>query len=310
MSQTVLITGGTGLIGKSLSALLLKKGYKVIILTRNMVRSSGNELEFAIWNVEKQEIDGRAIQKADYIIHLAGAGVMDKNWDEKYKKEIVESRTHSSALLCKGLNENKNMVKAVISSSAIGWYGKDATPLISIKGFTELDPPDAGFLGETCRLWEQSIEPIEKINIRLVKLRTGIVLSNSGGAYPQFKKSLQFGIASILGSGKQVVSWIHVDDLCAMFLYALENENVQGCYNAVAPIPVSNKTLIIKTAQHLKGTFFVPVHVPAFVLNFFMGKRSIEILKSTTVDGTKIQEAGFNFLYPGIDVALKELSMH
>ena len=310
MSQTVLITGGTGLIGKSLSALLLKKGYKVIILTRNMVRSSGNELEFAIWNVEKQEIDGRAIQKADYIIHLAGAGVMDKNWDEKYKKEIVESRTHSSALLCKGLNENKNMVKAVISSSAIGWYGKDATPLIRIKGFTELDPPDAGFLGETCRLWEQSIEPIEKINIRLVKLRTGIVLSNSGGAYPQFKKSLQFGIASILGSGKQVVSWIHVDDLCAMFLYALENENVQGCYNAVAPIPVSNKTLIIKTAQHLKGTFFVPVHVPAFVLNFFMGKRSIEILKSTTVDGTKIQEAGFNFLYPGIDVALKELSMH
>ena len=307
MSDTVLISGGTGLIGKSLTAHLIKKGYEIIILTRKLGLPVQPGVSYANWDLEKQEIDAKAIQKADYIIHLAGAGVMDKKWTEEYKKEIVESRTTSSALLYKGLRENNNTVRAVISSSAIGWYGKDPENFQKKEGFSETDPSDKGFLGETCKLWEDSIEPLKKLHIRLVKFRTGIVLSNEGGAFPEFKKSLRFGIAAILGSGKQVISWIHIDDLCRMFVYALERVSTQGAYNAVAPFPVSNKKLILNTAKLLRGSFFIPVHIPEMVLNFMMGKRSIEVLKSTTVDSSKIRETGFTFLYPTIDLALKNL---
>ena len=213
----------------------------------------------------------------------------------------------SSALLVKALQEYNHHVKAVISSSAIGWYGKDKKADAVNNGFLETDPPDEGFLGTTCKLWEESIEPVIKMNIRLIKFRTGIVLSNEGGAFPEFKRSLKFGIASILGSGKQVVSWIHIDDLCRMFIYALETESLHGAYNAVSPNPISNKKLVMKTARIMRGSFFVPVHVPGFILKILMGQRSIEILKSTTVNSNKIREAGFEFLYPTIDQALKDL---
>lgn len=295
------------MIGKSLTSELVNKGYKVIILSRKALISGQPGISYARWNIEKQEIDAEAIITSDYIIHLAGVGVMDKKWNEEYKKEILESRTKSSELLIKGLRENKNKVRAVISASAIGWYGKDGKQFVNKKGFIERDPPDKGFLGETCRLWEQSIGPVGEMKIRLVKFRLGIVLSTAGGAFTEFKKSLQFGIAAILGSGKQIISWIHIDDLCQMFIYALENEAMNATYNAVAPNPVTNKNLILKTANRLRKSFYMPVHIPTFVLNMLMGQRSIEILKSTTVDSTKISEEGFSFLYPTIEVALNEL---
>ena len=307
MDTTVLITGGTGLIGKALTSKLIGKGYKIIILTRKTMSEDKDGISYAQWNIEKNEIDIEALTKADYIIHLAGAGVMDKKWTDEYRNEIVQSRTRSSELLIRSLNETNNKVQAVISSSAIGWYGKDNQPLIRPGGFIESDPPDEGFLGETCRLWEASITPVTKMDKRLVIIRTGIVLSNDGGAYPEFRKSLQFGIASILGSGKQIISWIHIDDLCNMFIYALEKEALQGVYNAVAPTPVNNKKLILKLATRIRKSFFIPIHIPSFMLKTILGERSIEILKSTSVKSIKIQEAGFNFMYPTIDIALDDL---
>lgn len=306
---TVLITGGTGLIGKTLTRHLTAKGYKVIIVSRKAMQKSDDPMvTFASWNIEQQKIDAGAIAKADYIINLAGAGVMDKKWTKKYKKEIVESRTKSSELLIKTLRENNNVVKAVISSSAIGWYGNDIEKGNETKNlFVESDAADENFLGETCKLWEESIEPVTQLNKRLVKMRTGIVLSNEGGALAEFKKPLQFGIAGILGSGKQVISWIHIDDLCRMYIYAIENEQLSGSYNAVAPLPVNNKTLILELAKLIRGEFYIPVYVPKFLLKIFLGERSIEILKSTTVSSEKIKKAGFIFLYPTIDAALKEL---
>ena len=307
--SVVLISGGTGLIGRALTKHLTGKGYGVIILSRKQNQTSEDPmLSFATWDINEQKIDANAIAKADYIIHLSGAGVMEKRWSKKYKKEIVESRTKSSELLIKSLKENENHVKAIISASAIGWYGKDAKPLVHNYGFIETDPADKNFLGETCRLWEASIEPVASLNKRLVKLRTGIVLSNTGGAFAEFKKSLRFGIAAILGNGKQMISWIHIDDLCRMYVYALENENTSGSYNAVAPEHVSNKKLILKLANRLRGIFFIPVHVPQFILKLFLGERSIEILKSATVSCEKIKDKGFTFLYPTIDAALKELT--
>jgi uncharacterized protein (TIGR01777 family) len=158
-------------------------------------------------------------------------------------------------------------------------------------------------------LWEQSIEPITQLDKRLVKLRTGIALSNEGGAYAEFKKPLRFGIAGILGSGKQVISWIHMDDLCRMYIYAIENEKLSGSYNAVAPFPVDNKNLILKMANLVRGQFYIPAYLPKFLLKIILGEKSIEILKSTTVSCEKIKAAGFTFLYPSIDAALKELTV-
>jgi uncharacterized protein (TIGR01777 family) len=304
--QTVLITGGTGLVGGALSSLLLDKGYKVIILSRSKAESNAkpiiqSNLSFAHWDIKKQEIDIAALQAADYIIHLAGAGVMDKKWTAAYKKEIVSSRAESAKLIVDSLRNNTNKVKAVISASAIGWYNTNETV------HTEDEPADNSFLGETCKLWEESMEPVTQLNKRLVKLRIGIVLSKDGGALKEFMNPLRFGIAAILGNGKQIISWIHIDDLCNLFLFAIENEQLHGVYNAVAPKPVNNKNLTITLAKKMKGKFYLPVHVPTFILKLMLGGRSIEILKSAAVSCKKIQDAGFNFQFKTIETALENV---
>lgn len=301
---TICITGGTGMIGTRLIELLIAKNHELIILTRKSKPAFGN-VRFAEWNLEKGTIDASAIEKTDYIIHLAGAGVADKRWTTKRKEEIANSRTQSSALLVKALTEIPNHVKAVISSSAIGWYGPDKAK--TDKGFVETDAAYNDFLGQTCLQWEQSIEPVTNLNIRLVKLRTGIVLSNEGGALKEFKKPLKFGLASVLGSGTQIISWIHVDDLCRMFEYAIEHETINGSYNAVAPKPVSNKELTLSLAKKMRGNAFITTPVPSFVLKLMLGEMSVEVLKSTTASSAKIQNAGFQFLYPSLDAALNEL---
>jgi uncharacterized protein len=303
---TILITGGTGLVGKALTASLVQRGYSVIILTRDTSgKQPGKNICYARWDVKKQEMDTSALQQADYIIHLAGAGVVDKKWTAAYKNEIVNSRTESSRLLIDSLKNNPNSVKAVISASAIGWYGADKDP---VNLFTETGMADENFLGQTCKRWEESIEPAADLGKRIVKLRIGIVLSHEGGALAEFKKPLHFGVAAILGNGKQIVSWIHIDDLSRLFIYAIENESLQGSYNAVAPKPVSNKTLTLCLAKIMRGKFYIPVHVPVFILKIMMGQRSIEVLKSATVSCKKILDAGFTFNYETIERALNNLA--
>lgn len=305
----VLITGGTGLIGTNLTSHLIDAGYEVIILTRMDSKSKRrNGVTYALWDVEKLQIDEDSVMKADYIVHLAGAGVMDKRWTIEYRKKIEESRTKSSELILAALKRNNSKVKAIVSVSAIGWYGKnppESSP--SWDGFKESDAADSGFLGQTCKLWEQSIEPVTGMGIRLVKLRLGIVLSNDGGAFAEFKKPLRYGIAAILGNGSQVISWVHIDDVCRMFRYAIENGNLSGSYNVVSPEPVTNKKLIIKTADLLRSSFYIPVHVPDLFVKLVLGERSIEILKSATVSCNKVKKAGFTFLHPTIDSALQQL---
>lgn len=307
--QTVIITGGTGLVGKALTKHLVEKGFSVIIFTRKLpsINNSNPAISYALWNVKEKKIDVAAIQKADYIIQLAGAGVVDKKWTDVYKKEILNSRTESSALLTATLQNNNNKVKTIVSASAIGWYGADDVHADKQTSFVETDKPAPGFLGNTCKLWEESIEPAAQLGKRLVKLRTGIVLSNDGGALAEFKKPIQFGVAGILGSGKQIVSWVHIDDLCRMYIAALQNEQLNGSYNAVAPAPVSNKILTLELAKLMKGKFFIPLHVPGFVLKIMLGERSIEVLKSTRVSCEKIKKTGFTFLYPSIEAALQQL---
>ncbi len=304
---TVLITGGTGLVGTALTKMLVSKGFQVIILSRGKKNSNKQNVTYAAWDTNKQTIDEVAIASADYVVHLAGAGIADEKWTDKRKKELVESRTKSSETLVKALKQTPNKVKTVISASAIGWYGDDKNRG-GKKAFTEEMPADKSFLGETCRLWENSIQPVSDLGKRLVILRFGIVLSNKGGAFPEFKKPLKFGVAGMLGSGKQKISWIHIEDLCRLILYCIEHQEIYGVYNAVSPMPVTNKDLTLQLAEKLKGKFFIPLHVPAFVLKLKLGEMSIEVLKSATVSSNKINEAGFTFLYPSIESALDQLT--
>lgn len=293
------------MIGQRLTEMLTERGHEVIVLTRENgdEGQSNRHVSIAHWDVEKGTIDRTAVEKADHIIHLAGANVAEKRWTEARKKEIADSRTRSGALLVKALREIPNNVQSLVSASAIGWYGPD-TQQSRKHGFTEEAPAATDFLGETCRAWEASVQPVEEMGKRLVRLRTGIVLSKTGGALAEFKKPLKLGMATILGDGRQVISWIFIDDLCRLYIKAIEDNNMRGVYNAVAPQPVTNKQLTLTLAETMRGKYFMTLHVPAFGLKLVMGEMSVEVLKSTTVSAAKTQASGFQYQYPDIQHAL------
>ena len=300
--ETVIITGGTGLIGTALTSLLTSKGYKVIILSRKQ-RHAKENVSYAVWDLKNSYIDPEAIRQADHIIHLAGAGVADKRWTKKRKQEIRDSRVNSGKLIIKSLSEIENKVRTVVSASGIGWYGSDKK---NKEPFIEIDPHSDDFLGSTCKLWEESIQPVTKNGKRLVIFRTGIVFSNKGGAFKEFLKPLKAGVAAILGSGNQMVSWIHIDDLCRLYLAAIEMQHLNGIYNATAPETITNKQLMLKIGKARRRPY-IPIHVPEFALKLVLGEMSIEVLKSATVDDSKIRNAGFNFIYPTVDSAINDL---
>ncbi|MBC7848207.1 MAG: TIGR01777 family protein [Chitinophagaceae bacterium] len=310
--QTVVITGGTGLIGSALSKLLNQQRYQVVLLTRSapkLIQFSPEVQPTTIkahWDPARQEIDDTVIANADFILNLAGAGVADKRWTEDRKKEIVQSRIDSGKLLVRSLERIPNKVKAVVNASGVGWYGPDPQ-IPNPKPFTEDQPAYDDFLGRTCVAWEESIKPVSSLGKRLVILRTGIVMSNEGGALKEFKMPLNFGVAAILGTGKQIMSWIHIEDLCRIFLKAIEGDEMQGVYNAVAPVPATNKNIATTLARNKNGKLFLPIRVPAFALKLGLGEMSIEVLKSATVSSKKIEDAGFTFAFETIEHALKDL---
>jgi len=304
--ETVLITGGTGLIGQALTQLLTDHGYHVIILSRQPhgETSENSLITYAQWDIHRQQIDANAIAAADHIVHLAGANVGAHRWTAAYKKEILDSRTHSSQLLFNALQTHPNKIKKVISASATGYYGENGP---AQPPFTEASPPATDFLGSTCSAWEQSVLQMEGLGKQVVIFRTGIALSRNGGAMKEFYKPLQFGFATILGNGEQWVSWIHLQDLIRLYFNAIVNPQLQGTFNAVAPQPVHHKELILAMARAAKGKSFIPAYVPAFALKLALGEMSTEVLKSCRVSSRKIQHTGFLFSYPDINAAMEQL---
>jgi uncharacterized protein len=302
-NETILITGGTGLVGKALTALFVEKGYSVIILSRTAKSSTHPAISYAVWDPANNKIDDAALEKATVIINLAGAGVAEKRWSDSRKKEIVESRVSSGRTIVNALAAKQNKVHTVISASAIGWYGPDEAGKIPFK---ENAPHSSTFLGNTCYQWEKAISPITEMDKRLVIFRIGIVLSKDGGAYPQLTLPLKFRTIAWFGSGKQVTSWIHIDDLAALFQFAIEHKGMSGVYNAVATEPVSNRDLIKEVAKKRKG-IFIPMPVPAAALKLGLGEMSVEVLKSATVSNEKILQEGFVFKYPHIEKAVRQL---
>jgi len=295
------ITGGAGFVGRHLTALLINKGYDVIIFTRNITgKKAIPHVLYAHWDAEKEICDTVSLGKVDAIVHLAGEGIADKRWTDKRKQEIVGSRVKGTRFLVSQLKEYAPSCKVLVSASATGFYGPDMSGMIPFK---ETDAAYTDFLGDTCKRWEAESEKAQSL-MRIVILRFGIVLGKDSGAFKEFEKPMSFGVMPILGSGRQVVSWIEVDDLARLILFSIENELMNGIYNAVAPHPVSH-TELMKAIGKEKGGLKIPVPVPAFILKIMLGEMSEEVLKSCAVSADKVLGSGFKFQYPEIDKAVK-----
>ena len=303
---TYLITGGTGMVGTELTEILISSGHEVIVLTRRKKESKVANLSYAVWDIDRVAIEEGVISNVDYIIHLAGENVAAERWSAKRKQAILDSRVKSGECMVKALKNNPHKVKAIVAASAIGWYGPDTKDSL-INGFKEDADCYTDFLGTTCLAWEQSMKGINNLGIRLVTLRIGIVLSNKGGALKEFMKPLRFGLAVSMGSGKQMISWIALTDLCRLILFSLDNESMMGAYNAVSPKPVSNKTLVDTLRKTMGNKLTIPISAPSFLLKLMLGEMSIEILKSVTVSAKKVEKTGFRFIYPDIKEAIKAI---
>jgi len=298
-NKHILITGGSGLIGKALTAALLELGYNVSHLSRK----PGNDpqVKTYLWNIGKNEIDEHCIDEVDTVLHLAGAGIADKKWTAKRKKEIIESRTKSIELIYRVIKSRPNKVSAVISASATGYYSDRGDELL-----TEDSPPNSDFMAKCCIAWEQAVDEGKALSLRIVKLRTGVVLDKKGGALKLMAMPVKFGVGAPLGKGKQWIPWIHWQDVVDLYLYSIENIHLSGVYNMVAPNPVTNKQLMKAIAKQLFRPLW-PVKVPSFVFKLLLGEMSVIILGSTRVSARKIENEGFVFKYPELTGALKEI---
>ncbi len=297
------ITGGTGFIGRHLTALLIRKGYEVVVFTTGVAkRRKKQHISYAHWNPGNGACDLAAVKSVDIMVNLAGEGIADRRWTEKRKREIRDSRVKGTSFLVAHMNAYAPNCKALITASATGFYGADNHYSDS---FTEDAPAATDFLGETCRLWEAASEKLNS-DIRRVVLRFGIVLGKGSGAFPQLAGPMVYGISPILGSGGQVVSWIEVHDLARLILFAIEHTEIAGIYNAVAPGHVSHRQLI-QTITSMKHGVRIPVHVPSALLKILLGEMSTEVLKSCTVSADKIVAAGFVFEHPDVEGAVKAI---
>lgn len=288
------------MIGSRLSEKLLARGFSVSILSRSMRKIPGVKVH--LWNPEKKEIDTKAIEKADYIVHLAGENLSGKRWTKERKNRIYDSRIKSAALIFERTRVMSKKPKAFISASAIGYYGA----VTSEKIFKETDPPNYDFLSTVCVKWEEMADNFKTIGMRVVKIRTSPVLSRQGGVLDQLKKPVEFGVGAAIGNGRQYFPWIHIDDLCTIYTKAIEEERMKGAYNAAAPEHVSNEIFMETLARLMNKPFWFP-KVPVFVMKLIFGEMGETALKGSRISSEKIREAGFEFLFPQLEDALKDV---
>lgn len=296
----VLVTGGSGSIGLLLCDFLKKQGFDVSVLSRR--RSENPLYKTYLWNYKENFIEEEALTNCDYIIHLAGAGIADKRWSDKRKKEITDSRTGTSKLLYEKLRQHKNQVKAVISASGAGYYGQITTD----KSFIETDPPGSDFIGNICQEWEASINEIQTLNIRVVNLRIGMVLMKNAGALEKMTPAFKVGLGTVLSSGKQFMPWIHISDLIRVFTQALTNKALNGPYNCCSPEVADNRKFSKTLAKSVHKKIWLP-NTPAWVLKLVLGQRAVLLTEGSRLSVDKLLSTGFVFKYTSLEEALNEV---
>jgi uncharacterized protein (TIGR01777 family) len=288
----ILITGGTGLVGKRLTAMLKERKHEVRILSRNP--KGLNEFK---WDVSKSFIDDKALDNIDFIIHLAGAGIADKRWSNERKKVIIDSRVDTANLLFHKIKAQNISLTGFISASGSNYYGAQTSDKI----FEEKDDAGTDFLGDVCQKWEAAANQFKELNIPVTILRTGVVLSKKGGALEKMKTP----VISPLGAGQQYMSWIHIDDLCNVYIKAIE-EDFRGVYNTVSPEYQTSNSFSKTLAKAIKRPY-LPIAVPGFLLKLVFGELAIILLEGSRLSSQKIENKGFVFKYSNLKEALKSL---
>ena len=303
MGKKVLITGGTGLIGKRLTQMLLEKGYEVAFLSRQ--KASIPSVQVFEWDIKNGYIEEGALDNLHFLVHLAGTNVGEGRWTEERKKSILESRTESIHLIARKLAETQTKPLAFVSASGISYYGQDTGD----RKNTETTPAGNDFLSHVSIGWEKAADEISALGVRTVKLRTGIVISKDGGATPKMALPARFGVGAPLGSGTQWISWIHLDDMCRLYIEALENESWHGAYNAVSASPVTNEGLTKAICKVLHRPQWFP-NIPAFALKLTLGEMAAVVLGGNYVVNERLaNETGFEYRYGDLEGALRaELS--
>lgn len=300
MGKQILISGGTGLIGQRLTQLLLEKGYQVRYLSRS--KRAIKNVEVFEWNPQKGTIDSQAFEGVTAIVHLAGAGVADQRWTENRKQEILSSRTKSTHLLAQTIEQLGTKPEVFVSASAVGYYGIGTTDVL----VDETSPAGEDFLAEVTRKWEDTSQEVASLGVRTVRIRVGVVLSAQSGALPKLLQPIRLGLGAPLGSGKQYLSWVHIDDIAGIFLHAIENPTLQGAYNGVAPEPVTNAQMTKMIASVVHRPAFLP-NVPSFMLKMMLGEMASIVLEGNRVASKKIEASGFAFKYPNLKTSLENL---
>lgn len=300
MKKKVLITGGTGFVGRNLTNLLVEEGYEVSILSRSE-KENKPSISYYVWDVKKQVIDEKAVLEADFIIHLAGENIAGKRWTSQRKKAIIDSRVQPVQLIKTVLDKHNKKLDAFISASAIGIYGAQNGSRIC----HETRKPGTDFLGTTCVKWEAAADTVSPFVNRIVKIRTGLVLGKNEGFLKKIIPVFKWKLGAVLGSGKQYMPWIHIDDLCGIYLHAIRNSEMNGAYNAAINDNVTNTIFSITLAKVLGDTIWLP-NVPSFVLKLAMGEMSKIVLKGRRVSSEKVVSTGFQFKYKDLAIALRQ----
>jgi uncharacterized protein (TIGR01777 family) len=281
---------------------LLKKDNHIIhylSTSKAKIKHESNYKGF-YWNPSKGEIDLAAFEDVSVIIHLAGASV-SKKWTKAYKNEIIQSRVQTANLLLNTLKAHPNKVKQFVAVSAIGIYPDDLTAI-----YHEDDSKiDDSFLGEVTQLWEESTNLFKSLPLLVTTIRIGVVLAKESGALVEMTKPIKYGFGAVLASGKQYVSWIHIDDLVAIFKYVIDH-NLEGIYNAVSPYPTTNEELTKAIAKTIHKPLFLP-NVPKFMLRFLLGEMHQIVTSSQHVSSRKILDSGFQFQFASLSKSLQNL---
>lgn len=297
--KKILIAGGTGLVGSHLQSILDPEKYIVHILTRSK-KSNTDRVKYFTWDTKSGHIENNSV-KVDYIINLAGSGIADKRWTSDRKKEIVESRTKSIALICQALSELNHRPDCIISASAIGYYGDRSDEELNVDSH-----PGKGFMSETCIKWEESGSQFQAFTDRLIMIRIGIVLSTLGGALPKMLITKKLNLLNYFGSGQQYYSWIHINDLCRLLLEMSEGSSYNGIYNGVSPNPITNKEMMDEISVALGGNYWI-LPAPAIGLRIAIGEMADVVLNSNKVYPNRISKTNFNFQFSNATKAIKNL---